>query len=89
MNIIIRAGDFKISLFCLILISFHSAYRHRILTLARDVSNLNPKDPYFPVVRHKDMYTGFSWATGIVPGSRQEESASEVSEILRNKQTFC
>jgi len=43
------------------------------------VSNLSPQDSLFPVARHKDIYTGFSWASGIVPGTRQEESASEVA----------
>ncbi|XP_052801838.1 uncharacterized protein LOC128232367 [Mya arenaria] len=53
------------------------ANKHRIYLLVRDVSNLSPSDEFFPVARHKDMYTGFSWASGIVPGTRQEESASE------------
>jgi endo-1,3(4)-beta-glucanase len=42
------------------------------------VGNPSYKDKYFPVVRQKDIYMGFSWATGIVPGTRQEESSSEV-----------
>ncbi|XP_050419050.2 uncharacterized protein LOC126832341 [Patella vulgata] len=49
----------------------------RIYAIARDVGNPSYKDTRFPVVRHKDIYTGFSWATGVVPGERQEESASE------------
>lgn len=36
------------------------------------------KDKFFPVVRHKDIYMGISWASGVVPGERQEESSSEV-----------
>ncbi|XP_060605019.1 uncharacterized protein LOC132757683 [Ruditapes philippinarum] len=51
--------------------------KHKLYLLARDVSNPSPNDPYFPVARHKDIYTGFSWASGLVPGTRQEESASE------------
>jgi len=58
--------------------SLFTEHKHRIYLLARDVANLSPSDPFFPVARHKDMYTGFSWASGIVPGTRQEESASEV-----------
>ncbi|KAL4223236.1 hypothetical protein ACF0H5_016708 [Mactra antiquata] len=54
-----------------------SEHRHKLYLWARDVANPTHTDPYFPVVRHMDMYTGFSWASGIVPGSRQEESASE------------
>ncbi|CAH1789729.1 unnamed protein product, partial [Owenia fusiformis] len=50
----------------------------RIYALARDVGNPNSKaDRWFPVARHKDWYMGMSWATGIGPGSRQEESSSE------------
>ena len=58
-------------------ISF-AAHKDRLYLLARDVGNPSHRDPDFPVVRHKDYYNGFSWATGIVPGERQEESASEV-----------
>lgn len=57
---------------------FISAHKQRIYALARDVGNPSYKDKFFPVARQKDMYLGFSWATGIVPGSRQEESSSEV-----------
>lgn len=53
-------------------------HKHRIYALARDVGNLSYKDKHFPVARHKDVYTGFSWASGIAPGLRQEESSSEV-----------
>ncbi|XP_071178751.1 uncharacterized protein [Mytilus edulis] len=52
-------------------------HKHRIYALARDVGNLSYKDKHFPVARHKDVYTGFSWASGIAPGVRQEESSSE------------
>ena len=58
-------------------ISF-AAHKDRLYLLARDVGNPSHRDPDFPVVRHQDFYNGFSWATGIVPGERQEESASEV-----------
>ena len=59
--------------FCFVL-----EHKHRIYALARDVGNPSYKDKHFPVARHKDVYTGFSWASGIVPGLRQEESSSEV-----------
>lgn len=52
-------------------------HKERVYALARDVGNPSYMDKYFPVVRHKDAYMGFSWATGIVPGQRQEESSSE------------
>ncbi|ESP04325.1 hypothetical protein LOTGIDRAFT_237425 [Lottia gigantea] len=57
--------------------SWGLANKARIYSLARDVGNPSNKDKRFPVARHKDIYTGFSWATGIVPNDRQEESASE------------
>ncbi|XP_013398156.1 uncharacterized protein LOC106164701 [Lingula anatina] len=57
--------------------SWANIHRERLTLLARDVGNPSKNDPYFPVVRHKDTYTGFSWATGIHGGERQEESSSE------------
>ncbi|XP_055868540.1 uncharacterized protein LOC106053486 [Biomphalaria glabrata] len=53
------------------------AHRAAIYALARDVGNPSSRDANFPVSRQKDLYTGFSWASGLVPGIRQEESASE------------
>ncbi|XP_071488268.1 uncharacterized protein [Diadema antillarum] len=50
---------------------------NRLMALARDVGSPSKKDPYFPTMRHKDWYLGFSWATGIGGGGRQEESSSE------------
>ncbi|XP_062571613.1 uncharacterized protein LOC134233642 isoform X1 [Saccostrea cucullata] len=52
-------------------------HRQRIYALARDVGNPSYKDKFFPVVRHKDIYMGISWASGVGPGLRQEESSSE------------
>jgi endoglucanase Acf2 len=60
---------------------FLSANKARIYTIVRDVGNMSYKDRSFPVVRHKDPYTWFSWATGVSPGTRQEESSSEVRHI--------
>ncbi|RUS74245.1 hypothetical protein EGW08_017983 [Elysia chlorotica] len=52
-------------------------HKDRLYSLARDVGNPSNQDAFFPVSRQKDIYTGFSWASGLVPGTRQEESASE------------
>ncbi|XP_025097413.1 uncharacterized protein LOC112565819 [Pomacea canaliculata] len=52
-------------------------HKDRIYLVARDVGNPSWRDPHFPVVRHQDIYNGFSWASGLGPGERQEESASE------------
>ena len=41
----------------------------------RDYGNMNPDDPYFPLVRHKDFYAGHSWGSGLsvmVDGVYQE-----------------
>ncbi|BFZ06759.1 hypothetical protein BsWGS_09798 [Bradybaena similaris] len=54
-----------------------NAHKDRIYALVRDVGNPSSKDAYFPVARQKDHFTGFSIASGLVPGIRQEESSSE------------
>ena len=64
------------------LILLPSAHKDRLYLLARDVGNPSHRDPDFPVVRHQDFYNGFSRASGVAPGERQEESASEVRGIL-------
>ena len=57
--------------------------RERILLLARDIGNPSMDgDHWFPTVRHKDFYLGFSWATGAQGGSRQEESSTEVNALV-------
>ncbi|KZW02911.1 glycoside hydrolase family 81 protein [Exidia glandulosa HHB12029] len=47
--------------------------------IARDIANPSPKDPFFPVVRHRDWFAGHSWASGIAngAGSRDQESSTE------------
>jgi len=61
-----------------------AAYYQHVLLLVRDIANPSPKDPFFPVWRHKDWFLGFSWASGIVtiqgkpyPNGRNQESSSE------------
>merc|ERR1711953_960226 len=55
-----------------------------ILLYARDIANPDKADKYFPVWRHKDWFTGWSWASGIALGGghpyrngRNQESTSE------------
>ncbi|KAI0064745.1 glycoside hydrolase family 81 protein [Artomyces pyxidatus] len=45
----------------------------------RDIVNPTPADPSFPVTRHRDWFTGHSWASGIAngAGSRDQESSGE------------
>jgi len=58
--------------------------RERLLLYARDIANPSKEDAHFPVWRHKDWYTGWSWAAGIALGGgkpyrngRNQESTSE------------
>ena len=45
---------------------FKTKYLEKILTFARDIANPNMEDTYFPITRHKDWFTGHSWAAGLV-----------------------
>ena len=65
-----------VSMFCFLHI--FAANKERILFLARDVGNPASSDPHFTVVRHKDIYLGQSWASGVNIGTRDQESSSEV-----------
>ncbi|KAG8457663.1 hypothetical protein KFE25_002327 [Diacronema lutheri] len=58
--------------------------RERLLLYARDIANPSTEDRFFPVWRHKDWFTGWSWASGIALGGgkpyrngRNQESTSE------------
>jgi len=52
-----------------------------VLLLVRDIANPSQLDTSFPVFRHKDIYLGGSWASGIVIppllNGRNQESSSE------------
>eukprot|EP00928_Gymnodinium_smaydae_P024376 TRINITY_DN19738_c0_g3_i1.p1 TRINITY_DN19738_c0_g3~~TRINITY_DN19738_c0_g3_i1.p1 ORF type:complete len:967 (-),score=86.42 TRINITY_DN19738_c0_g3_i1:174-3005(-) len=55
-----------------------------VLLYARDIANPSDIDKYFPVWRHKDWFTGWSWASGFALGGghpyrngRNQESTSE------------
>lgn len=47
--------------------------------LIRDIANPSGADPYFPITRNKDWFTGHSWASGLFESdfSRNQESTSE------------
>eukprot|EP01125_Pyxidicula_operculata_P018918 TRINITY_DN678_c0_g1_i1.p1 TRINITY_DN678_c0_g1~~TRINITY_DN678_c0_g1_i1.p1 ORF type:complete len:733 (+),score=123.68 TRINITY_DN678_c0_g1_i1:113-2311(+) len=51
----------------------------QIIDLIRDVANPSSDDPYFPITRHFDWFTGHSWAMGLdfVPDGKNQESTSE------------
>ena len=59
-------------------------YFDPVLALIRDIANPSPTDNFFPPYRHKDVYLGVSWASGIglinggpYPNGRNQESSSE------------
>jgi endoglucanase Acf2 len=50
--------------------------------LARDVANIDPHDPKYPMLRHFDAYAGHSWASGQAPfgdGQNEESSAEAIN----------
>jgi endo-1,3(4)-beta-glucanase len=53
--------------------------REAITALARDIANPSAADPAFTRFRHKDWFTGHSWAAGLFEfgDSRNQESTSE------------
>ena len=59
-------------------------YFDPVLALIRDIANPSHTDKFFPPFRHKDVYLGVSWASGIglinggpYPNGRNQESSSE------------
>ncbi|KAK9766843.1 hypothetical protein K7432_003775 [Basidiobolus ranarum] len=59
--------------------SWLNEYRIPILALLKDYANPVSGDPMFPKFRHKDMYDGHSWASGLFEfaDARNQESTSE------------
>ena len=60
------------------------AHFEEVLLLIRDIANPSLEDKYFPIFRHKDLYIGNSWASGISTiggqpflNGRNQESSSE------------
>ena len=51
-------------------------YKPPLLDLIRDIGN-PIKDSHFPLHRYLDMWAGHSWASGIGPGPKNQESSSE------------
>lgn len=49
--------------------------------LVKDICNYDPKDMDFPFARHKDLFDGHSWASGLHPqgNGKSQESSSEAS----------
>ena len=59
--------------------AFLTKYKDKLLELVRDYANPSPSDPYFPMTRHKDWYSGHSWSGGLAQydDNRNEQSVSE------------
>lgn len=56
------------------------AHFEKVLLLVRSIANPSEDDGFFPVMRHKDVYQGHSWASGIATAplnGRNQESSSE------------
>ncbi len=55
-------------------------YKEHTLLFVRDIANPDPADAFFPMWRHKDWYSGFSWASGfpqVYRNGRNQESSAE------------
>lgn len=46
-------------------LSFYKDYENEILDLVSDVANPDWEDKYYTVARHKDWFSGHSWANGL------------------------
>ena len=62
--------------------AFFTPYQSFFDTLSRDICNPSLQDRFFPFARHKDMYDGHSWASGLFQqanGKNQESSSESVN----------
>jgi endoglucanase Acf2 len=59
---------------------FYEANKAALDTFVRDICNPDATDTDFPFVRHKDLFDGHSWASGIFQqgNGKGQESSSEV-----------
>lgn len=61
---------------------FWTANRPAIEAIVRDICNPDPSDPDFPFFRHKDLFDGHSWASGLFQqgnGKGQESSSESIN----------
>lgn len=56
-----------------------NTHKRTILDIIRDYGNPSYKDNYFPIARHKDFFSGHSWASGLFEftDAKNQESTSE------------
>lgn len=59
---------------------FYEANKAAFDTIARDICNPDSGDADFPFARHKDLFDGHSWASGLFQqaNGKGQESSSEV-----------
>ena len=59
--------------------AFFEINRNAFDTIVRDICNPDPTDTDFPFARHKDMFDGHSWASGLFnqANGKGQESSSE------------
>ncbi len=63
---------------------FYRTYKANMDVFVRDICNPFHDDDMFPFVRHKDMYDGHSWASGLFTqgNGKGQESSSEVGMLV-------
>ena len=65
-------------------IPYWTTYRSAMESILRDICNPDPSDLDYPWFRHKDLYDGHSWASGLFlqGNGKGQESSSEVSNNI-------
>jgi endo-1,3(4)-beta-glucanase len=60
-------------------VDWGNTYKAKIMEIVRDIANPSSQDPAFTKYRHKDWYTGHSYAAGLFAfaDSRNQESTAE------------
>jgi endo-1,3(4)-beta-glucanase len=61
--------------------AFWQTYYSSIDMIVRDICTMTSSDPDFPFVRHKDLFDGHSWASGLFQeeDGKNQESSTEVN----------
>ncbi len=63
---------------------FFDAHASAFDMITRDICTLTDTDSDFPFARHKDLFDGHSWASGLMSqmNGKSQESSSEVNELV-------
>lgn len=64
--------------------TFYDKYKSAMDVIVYDICSVDPSSMFFPFMRHKDLFDGHSWASGLFQysNSKSQESSSEVLLIL-------